>query len=144
MNHIPQSWEDRGYGNNLSSIFKFFNFAEDGHIKNGSIYDIIYTNIPSDVSDDDITKMKWITNDNFTLKQNDFIVVHAHQDQAKVPIEDIGIENVFTLANGLSADFYSLSTLVRDNYVWLSGGNNLEAKHAISGNNDFLNLNNFE
>ena len=146
----PQSWISE-FGNNLSGIFKFFNFAEFGYVGNGSAYDVTFTNIPDDAVVDDFANLEYITDDGFVLKHNDFIVVHNHTDVSKIPVEEIGPETVRTAANGLSADIYRLSATTRDNYVWLSGGNCISAEwvighsnHAIGGNNDFLGWNRFE
>ena len=36
-------WLDAGYGNELSSILKFFNLADDDKVKNGSVFEIEFT-----------------------------------------------------------------------------------------------------
>lgn len=148
-----QPWvEDKG--NQLSSIFKHFNFAEDNKVKNGNVYDVKFVNMPN--QEIDTLKAQYYDTDepdgkHFRISDGDYIIVHSCDDAEYVDIHDIGLKTVRVVTGVKRYEHFGLSAKVRDEYFWLSGGNTKDAtwalghtNHAIGGNNDFLGHNNFE
>ena len=148
-----QPWvEDKG--NQLSSIFKHFNFAEDNKVKNGNVYDVKFVNMPN--QEIDTLKAQYYDTDepdgkHFRISDGDYIIVHSCDGAEYVDIHDIGLKTVRVVTGVKRYEHFGLSAKVRDEYFWLSGGNTKDAtwalghtNHAIGGNNDFLGHNNFE
>lgn len=118
--------------------------SDIGTVKNGAIYDVIFTDLIG-VTDIDILKSSTlIFRDGTKFAHKDYIIVHRDNvELTELQVETISLSDIYVVPAVRLYEYYQLSATVRDNYLWLSGNNSLANQHAISGNNDYLGLNRF-
>lgn len=113
-------------------------FDEHLRVKNGSMYQITYLNSSGDPVG---SKSRYETTDGLVLGDGDYVYVHKHGLDAYVQADEIvvsGDSKTVYLADPVHRyDIAGLRQFVIDNFVKLSGGN------EISGINNFYGINNF-
>lgn len=132
----------------LSALLEKQNSNTNRVLKSGDIYQIEFINndfIDNITDPFRCAKTFYDTSDNPSVRL-------AHKDYIVIYTPNIGIQltydNVHNFVKVIPAvrfyELYQLSVTVSSDYFWLSGGNNNENNHAISGNNYFKDTNYFE
>ena len=113
-------------------------FDEHSRVKNSSMYQITYLKSSGDPVG---SESSYETEDGLVLGDGDYVYVHKHGLDAYVQADEIvvkGDDKTVYLADPVHRyDIAELSQFVIDNFVKLSGGN------EISGINNFYGINNF-
>ena len=126
-------WLDAGYGNELSSILKFFNLADGDKVKNGSIFEIEFT--PDTYTYDNpvfAADQTYVTDDGFQIAHKDWLYIVANPGFEYVDLTAITADNVRYMPAVKFYEKYELSNTVNESYIWLSGNNNTTATYEIS------------
>ena len=84
-------------------------------------------------------------NPSIRLSHKDLIVVYKPITDDKIELTEENVHQYIKILPSVRLyEYYNLSVTVSSDYFWLSGGNNIENNHVISGDNYFKDINYFE
>ena len=113
-------------------------FKEHSRVKNGSMYQVTYLNSSGDPVG---SESRYETTDGLVLGDGDYVYVHKHGLDAYVQADEIvvkGDSKTVYLANPVHRyDIADLRQFVIDNFVKLSGGNEIKGGNLFHGVNSF-------
>lgn len=130
----------------IAKLLKKSNSTAFRDVKNGDIYQVKMDTGFNDNTAFGLAGRYFETKDNppIRLAHKDLIVIFKEFSD-KNEITEANIHNYVRILPSVRLyEYYGLSVTVSSDYVWLSGGNNLDNKHAISGGNYFLGRNDAE
>ena len=138
-------WDGR-----ISSLLEESNAVLFRHVKNGDIYQVNMDsgfNTEYDNSAFGLASRYFDTTDNpsIRLSHKDLIVVYKPITDDKIELTEENVHQYIKILPSVRLyEYYNLSVTVSSDYFWLSGGNNIENNHVISGDNYFKDINYFE
>ena len=133
LNKYHPDWFSSGYGNYLSSIFKWANLAIDDQLKNGNLYQIEFTPDTYEFSNTTFAAdQSLITEDGFVLHHKDWLYIATGDSTTYVQLTSLTTANVHHIQSVQFDEYHQLSNIVRANYPWLAGNNTRNAQYEIS------------
>lgn len=126
-------WRYAGYDDNLSSILKYKNLAVNDRVKNGSMFEVVFT--PKTYTYDDTVfaaDQIFVTADGIKLSHKEWLYIIADPGNEEIELTAIKPENVRFLNAVKFNEHNALSATINQNYIWLSGNNNTSAVYELS------------
>ena len=113
-------------------------FKEHSRVKNGSMYQVTYLKSSGDPVG---SESRYETTDGLVLGDGDYVYVHKHGLDAYVQADEIAVsgdnKTVYLADPVHRYDLAELSDFVIDNFVKLSGNNEIDGRNLFHGVNSF-------